>query len=321
MSENKRYILENSELAVTVIPAEGGRISSLRSLKSGVEFLTQSLRRGPYVQPGLDASFPDGPCAGIEECIPTVGRCGMETQGGTAPDHGDFWQLAWETTQYSDTRLNLHAIGFSRPLLLSKELRLEGSALKVSYRVENLQHQTVSFLYACHPLFAVSQGDRVLLPQDAHSLVLYYSRNDRLGTAGAEVSWPSTQANIPLDIVGSYRTGIAEMLYTDRLGVGVCGIYRNNERQGIKVLFDVAQLPYLGVWLCYGGWPDRDIEPLQYAVALEPTVAPCNTLAEAQRTSTATILGSRESFDWDIRFQITDVGISFEDFGALDKKF
>ena len=88
--------LKNSELTVEVLPVEGGRISSLKSLHSGLEFLTQSRRRGQYPESGLHARFQDGPCAGIEECLPTVGPSGPETEGGAAPDHGDFWQLPWK---------------------------------------------------------------------------------------------------------------------------------------------------------------------------------------------------------------------------------
>ena len=121
-------LLQNTSLSVTVRPREGGRVSSLRSLQTGLEFLTQAQRNISSKPPSMDASFRDGPCSGIEECLPTVGISGAETQGGPAPDHGDFWQLAWEVDSASATEARLHADGFSRTLRFTKQLILEDTS-------------------------------------------------------------------------------------------------------------------------------------------------------------------------------------------------
>ena len=49
--------LRTGEIAVTVVPQEGGRIASLRSLQSGLEFLTQARPGRPVIEPCLEASF------------------------------------------------------------------------------------------------------------------------------------------------------------------------------------------------------------------------------------------------------------------------
>jgi galactose mutarotase-like enzyme len=296
--------LENKDLAVIVIPGEGGRVASLRSLSSGVEFLTQSKRSGLYPQPGLDTRFQDGPCAGIEECLPTVGRCGPETQGGPAPDHGDFWQLAWDVLSSSDTHLSLAATGFSRMLRLRKELTLQQHTLQIGYSVENTGREVQAFLYACHPLFAISAGDRILLPEEIKELRLDYSRDYRLGQRDSVVQWPQTQSGVRLDITGERETGTAEMFYTSRLNRGWCEIHRTTANQAIEISFDTQRLPYLGIWLCYGGWPDHGDGPRQYAVALEPTTSACNTLTEALQSDSAITLEPGELYDWEIGFNV-----------------
>src|ERR1700761_7635951 len=101
MTISRQYSLQNAVLSIEVLPDEGGRISSLKSLHSGMEFLTQSHRRGPYPAAGFHTPFRDGPCAGIEECLPTVGACRSERDGTAAPDHGDFWQLKWNLASAS----------------------------------------------------------------------------------------------------------------------------------------------------------------------------------------------------------------------------
>jgi galactose mutarotase-like enzyme len=298
--------LKNSELSVEVLPAEGGRISSLKSLHSGMEFLTQSRRGGRYPKAGLDTRFRDGPCAGIEECLPTVGPSGPQTAGGPAPDHGDFWQLPWQLLAASDTYASMSAVGFSRTLRFSKQLTLEHNTLRVAYAAENAGSTAQSFLYACHPLFAVSAGDRVLLPSVIREVRLDYSKGDRLGASGSIISWPATKSGIHLNVTLGPEAGTAEMFYTPRLQEGLCGIYREASAQVLEVSFDTERLPFLGLWLCYGGWPDDGDEPRQYAVALEPTTSPCNTLLNAQRTNTAISLKAGERYDWEILFTVRE---------------
>jgi galactose mutarotase-like enzyme len=315
MAEKKVYTLANSELSVEIIPIEGGRISSLRSVHSNLEFLTQSERSGPYPEPGLTTRFRDGACAGIEECLPTVASCGPETDGGTAPDHGDFWQLPWHVVKDSKTELSMTVLGFSRTLRFDKRLNLEGDTLRASYKVENLGPTLQSFLYACHPLFAVSAGDRILLPGEIQELTLDYSRGGRLGAAGSTVSWPIAQSGHRLDVVSGSEAGTAEMFYSSRLNETVCGIYRMASHEVLEVSFDRARLPYLGLWLCYGGWPDDSIGPLQYAVALEPTTSPHNTLAKAQQARAAIVLEVGKVFDWEISFSVRESGRSHMSIG------
>ena len=303
-AESNVYVLTNSELCVEFVPAEGGRISSLMSLRSGVEFLTHSRRRGQCIEAGFNARFQDGFCAGIEECLPTVGFSGPETEGGPVPDHGDFWQVPWRLLSISDTGATMSATGFSRTLNFAKELTLEDNKLRIAYEVVNAGPATQSILYACHPLFAISAGDRILLPGEIRELTLDYSKGDRLGSQGATVSWPVTQGGIRLDMALGPQAGTAEMFYSCRLQETVCRIYRKLSKQFLEVSFNGKRLPYLGLWLCYGGWPGGEQEPQQYAVALEPTTSPCNNLANAQRTHTAISLKPGETYEWEILFGV-----------------
>jgi galactose mutarotase-like enzyme len=305
-AESNVYILSNSELVVEFIPVEGGRISSLRSVRSGIEFLTQSRRRGPCVQAGLNTRFQDGFCAGIEECLPTVGFSGPETEGGPVPDHGDFWQIPWRLLFASDAHARMSAIGFSRPLRFTKKITLERNELRVAYEVVNEGSATQSFLYACHPLFAISAGDRVRLPGQIRELTLDYSKGDRLGRPGSRIDWPVTQVGVRLDLALGPQSGSAEMFYSSRLTETVCGIYRKTSRHLVEVSFDAERLPYLGLWLCYGGWPGDCEEPQQYAVALEPTTSPCNNLAKAQQTRTGICLNPGEKYEWEILFSVKE---------------
>jgi galactose mutarotase-like enzyme len=302
------YTLQSEELEVVVLPDEGGRIASLKSRSSGLEFLTQSHRHGAYPRRGLTTPFLEGPCAGVEECLPTVGACGPETECGALPDHGDFWQLPWCVIDSAKECLTIEAQGFSRPLLFRKTLTVRGNELCVDYAIRNVGDLPTSFLYACHPLFAVQPGDRVVLPDEVSRLKLGYSKHDRLGMFGDDISWPTTAAGISLDQVLTKESGTADMLYTDRLRTGVCSIYRAATHENLEVKFSVETLPYLGVWLCYGGWPDGAAEHYQYAVALEPTTSPCSTLAQAQADGSAITLEAGAACEFSITFAVQSSG-------------
>ena len=298
--------LRNDLCVASVAISEGGRIASLRSLLSGLEFLTQASENRQPVVPGLATKFQTGPCAGIEECLPTVGFSGSETIGGVAPDHGDFWQVPWTlVNQQGSNRLTLEGFGFSRPFRFRKQLFLSGSTLRVDYTLENLGKDSLPFLYACHPLFAVEPGDRISLPFEVKALDLYFSRNGHLGRRGVTVEWPITSAGEVLDRTGTPDDQTAEMLYTGRLtDYHHCAIHRASTNEALEIAFSLDKLPYLGVWLCYGGWPDSGGPP-QYAVALEPTTSPCNTLSEAVVNRTALWIAGGSTVSWQISFTVS----------------
>lgn len=308
----KGFALSNDCLSVQISPEEGGRISSLQSKVTGVEFLTQSTNRHIRLEPGYDAQFQHGACAGIEECLPTVGACDDRTAGGPVPDHGDFWQLSWRVTEQSADRIVLSATGFSRPLFFQKTVALRDVGLSIRYHVQNIAETDTSFLYACHPLFAVEAGDRIALPSEINTLQLTYSRTGCLGQTGNFVSWPGEG----LDTVLPNNAEEADMFYSRQTKTGRCGLYRTRSKQGLILSYSSGVLPYLGLWLCYGGWPGGQ-SPQQYAVAIEPTTAPCNTLKQAQAARLARLLLPGDHLDWELTFQPTSSGISWQEFQNL----
>jgi galactose mutarotase-like enzyme len=310
--------LKTDLIEVTVVPQEGGRIASLRSLQSGLEFLTQARPDRPGTEPGIEASFQRGPCAGAEECLPTVGPC-ADCTGGPAPDHGDFWQIPWQVDSLARSRIEMHAVGFSRPLRLERVIEIRDASLFLTYKVVNVGPEPLSFLYAWHPLFAVDAGDRVVLPEEVGNVTLFYSRDEELGREQREFLWPELQNKKDLrdlSIALAPHQQTAEMLYTRRLHVGRYGLFRQHQGQGIIVSFDPSRLPYVGIWLCFGGWPLSGPEPKQVAIALEPTTAPCNTLSASERAGLAVTLAPGCSFAWDLQVDLTSPALTYPSFIA-----
>jgi galactose mutarotase-like enzyme len=305
--------LQNALLRAVIAPAEGGRVVSLVSLRSGLEFLLQSHHPLAMLSPSRDASFGDGACAGIEECLPTVSKC--EVNGEAIPDHGDFWQMAWRVLPPPHPNaICLTADGFSRPLRFTKTFALHDACLRIDYEIENIGPTPTSFLYATHPLLAVDAGDSILLPEEVTALTLHSSKDDRLGVSGDSIPWPH-----PITVAPQHPGRIlpitaatADMFYTGKLRHGWCGLYRAQSRQGLALHFDTAALPYLGLWICCGGWPESG--PKQYAFAPEPTTAPCGSLQQAFNRGVSAPLLPGRALRFTIQFRVATTAMPIDEF-------
>ncbi len=301
-------LLRNDQWLARILPEEGGRIASLFDLGARLEYLLQPARGFPARQSqDLWDRFENSACAGIDDCLPSVGACDPDTPGGPIPDHGDLWRLHWSILSSSASEsVTLAATCYSRTLHLEKRIHLRGSCLEIRYCLRNLQEAPVPFLYALHPLLAIDPGDRILLPPDVKAVRIESSRLQRLGDPGSVVAWPHPSgpgSGFDLSRTDGIDAATAEMLYTDRLQAGWCGLYRAQTGNGIILRFHPRQLPYLGLWLCYGGWPDDARNPSQYAVAFEPTVSPRGTLIDALKHNEAPVLAGYAAFHFDIALQ------------------
>jgi galactose mutarotase-like enzyme len=319
--DDSRIVLRNGAMQVVLLPGSGGRIESLQG--DGVEFLLQRSNRfdsGEFNGEKISGMrFQDGACSGMDECLPTVAESSVGVPGLEVPDHGDFWAIPWSVLEMANScSVTIAADGTSRPLRFTKRFDLQPTFLRLDYAVQNLSSQDVDYLYACHPLFAIEPGDRVVLPTEVIFLRVESSCHERLGVQEESVSWPialSARGQVDLSVALHGGADVADMLYTSRLATGRCGIYRSAVSRGIVLHFDPVCLPYLGLWLCYGGWPE-DSEHRQVAVALEPTVAPRGSLEDAVRDGIAPTLAPYETRAWSIEFHIAGLAgaISEEQF-------
>jgi hypothetical protein len=251
-SKGTPVLLRSADLCVDVLPDNGGRVASIRSRKTGTEFLLSGSNYNAKALYPDDAAFEESDCAGIDECLPTISACTSESAVGNAPDHGDLWRHAWRVLTKGENDLVLATECFSSPLSFTRRLWVQASELQLECRIKNLAWHPVPFLYACHPLFAVESGDRLVLPHGVDRLRVHYSLGDRIGRAGEWIDWPvvnNRDKQVALDKAGStYQKFLlpigeesdstAEMLYTDRLARGICALYRARRRRALVMYFD-----------------------------------------------------------------------------------
>jgi len=287
----ERLTMKANTLAVEVLPALGGKISSLRW--KDVELLQAPLR--PYAPRTAEMGFEESDASGWDECLPSIARCAIAGSRGSVaiPDHGEFWRLPCEMEQRGECEIRLTATGRVLPLRLERTLRLEGETLRIDYRLENVGETEAPYLWSAHSLFDVDAGDAIVLPPSVRKVAVEHSIHGRLGAKGKVHSWPIAElrdgGGVNLSRAGDAGDDIGDKLYAASPVEGWAAIERRRAGLRVRVEFDRVSSPYLGLWLCYGGWPE-DQTARQQCVALEPCTAPADSLAEAMEAAQARVL-------------------------------
>ena len=287
-TEKENVVICAGDCSVTVLPAFGGKISSIRVRDA--ELLQPPL--APIAPRTLTMAFDSGDASGWDECLPSVAACSVPFNNSLAeiPDHGDLWRVPWQEQGGGyESSIYLRASCFSLPLELERRLRLaqagSGFRIDLDYKLTNTGNSPSPWSWAAHPLFTAAEGDRIILPPTIKSLRLEGSGDNRLGNAGDIVNWPAATlaaGTTDLSVAQSPRSRIGDKLFAGPLAPNEnwCVLERPSAGVRIRVSFDSAENPYLGLWLCYGGWPDGP-GPKQTCVAMEPATAPVDSLARS----------------------------------------
>ena len=301
--EKENVLIQAGACSLTILPHFGGKIASLRIHDR--ELLQAPLV--PYAPRTQTMRFDEADASGWDECLPSVAACTVETPSGPAsiPDHGDLWRVVWQPVQSRPNSATLRGTCVSLPLALERTLALAkmaaGWRLSLDYKVTNTGSHSVPWSWSAHPLFSVAPGDRIMLPDSVRELRLEGSGGNRLGQAGDRVAWPiATLSNgdqTNLAIAQSPSSAIGDKLFTGPLSPSESWAQLERPSAGlrIKVSFDPAATPYLGLWICYGGWPSRP-GLKQMCIAIEPSTAPVDSLAQTGPWSRS--LAPGQSYEW-----------------------
>jgi galactose mutarotase-like enzyme len=269
------YTLRSDAVELTVAPGMGAKITSLKSLRSGREWMWRAFDPPRYFLNSLEDGFAQSPLIGVDECLPSIGACAW--QGRQIPDHGEAWSRAWELDEEAWargailTRLDLPL----SPFRFERSIRLEGGDIQLDYRLTNRGRNAEMYLWAIHPLFTIEPGDRIELPDAV--------RSTRLGAAGgfpAEMpadswAWPEPAPGLRLDELDRFGDGRCAKLFVDAVDDGYAAVYNPARGERLSLHWDTAENPALGIWICTGIWNGY------YQMALEPTNAGAEALDEA----------------------------------------
>jgi len=286
-------VLENGLLRAVVLPTLGGRVWELLDKARGRQWIWN---RGPEnlrAQP-VGASYDDVWAGGWEELFPNDAPGRFEDRD--LPDHGEWWATGWEVVELIDDpepRVRLSAPMHVVRASCTKEFSLtaDGATLVVRYRIRSHESRPFHFLFKQHLPVGLTPDCLLQLPGGIARCV-----DPAFGshvTDPAEFSWPWTAGgthSVDLRRIPAPSSRAREFLYVRSLPAPWCGVDDLANRASLRMKFDATQLPYVWLFLTYGGWQDY------YTAVLEPCTNCPKDLAEAVRLGQSARLEPGEEF-------------------------
>lgn len=298
----KTLTLSNDHLSLVILPEVGGKIASLRSLSSGREWLWTNPHL-PTALPVYGASYVEKQdFGGWDEIFPSVSPA--QVAGFGIPDHGDLAVLPWEVLEQSNTRVKMAVTTRFAPVMFERTLTLEGAQLQADYRMTNLGNKPVPYLWCAHPLVALEPGMTIELPAGTPMRI----DGGVNVPVGKDFSWPFSASlsrhmpdGGPLSRIPNPKADgflpFAAKLFTAKGAVGEVAIGSPDGREKLRLTWDAADAPYLGLWLNCMGWSGCGSAPY-FNMGVEPATAPFDDLGAAMMEGSGRWLGAGESRAW-----------------------
>lgn len=308
IGEGKGIKIESPSLKVKILPDLGAKMTELIWKKSGHNFFytdTEKLNSAPY--PDLNSDYEPPFASGFDECFPTITKLSYHLNGETIElaDHGELWSGPWEY-ELGTNSVELVKKGLNLEYEFKKRITLDGVTVHIDYEVKNTGIKTFQYLWSSHPLFVIEEGDEIVLPEEVDVVDVYWG-NSNLNIDSKVLNWPNAGLKkIPnLSVIASKGTGAALKLFTKRLRTGLVKLKRNKIGKEISIEFDTEKTPFLGIWMCFGGWP-LEGSYRSYVVGLEPTTSNKDSLNEAIEQKTAVQLLPGESRSWSLKLLVQE---------------
>lgn len=276
-------------LSLGIIPELGGKIHSLKDLRTGREWLWQNPRLA-YKHVQHDSSYiMDADTGGWDECFPTVAACNYPSPpwaGAALQDHGELWsQAATLDIIESQTRITLRTRwhGVSLPYTFERSVTLASASahLLIEYTVVNHSDAPMHFIWCAHPLLAIEPGMQLLLPLSARfnrSLTIPAD----LVARDSDLSYPSLLCvgtkEIDLTTLPDPSAALAFKFWSNPLSEGWATLRAQDGE--FRMYWDAAQLPQVAIWMNIGAWAGDGGQPY-YNLGLEPCIGAQDSLAEA----------------------------------------
>lgn len=321
-----RIRLENDNLALEFIPELGGKMSKLISLDEDRQFLLESqLPGGHYKKASYGDDFEIFDTSGFDECFPTVSPSTINVEKERKshsiefPDHGELWSRPWQA-HIDDSRLILSIDGVHADYQFEKIVELRQQSVNITYRLKNNDEFSLPFIWSSHPLLKLSPNSEILTAPIKEVMVNWAS-DESIGTFGDVIGWPQItvgEESKDFSKVPDKSFGVTAKLFSGPLSHGFAALYRADWDKTLSFEFDAKQVPYLGLWTCYGGWPNDGREK-HFTLGLEPATGRPDALHEAISRGECPMVAAGESREWSLRLRVRRGRFDFNDFMNLNQ--
>ncbi|MCC5947372.1 MAG: hypothetical protein JJT89_02860 [Nitriliruptoraceae bacterium] len=265
-----------------VLPGRGGRIGSLRDLRTDREWLVQPTVRRELRYGGV---FTDADMAGWDEMVPTITACPLPGDPARQlPDHGEVWAVPWDVEEADDHHLRMSVRGTVTGYRFTRTITVQDPSTFVwHYELERTDPRPAPLLWAAHPQLRWEPGSRVVLDPGVDEVV------DVTAAGAPRVAWDADAASW----LDHATTGTSRKFWLDPAArperVGLVG-----PSGSLWLAWSASAVPYLGIWF------DAAHFAGERAVALEPSTGYRDDLAFAAANGTAPVLEPGERRSWSL---------------------
>lgn len=277
--------LKNKFLSLDILPKLGGKIASIYHINSGKECLFQKLDKQSDSPPDKESSY-EPYAYGFDECFPSISPCNLNRNNRIIQisDHGNLWNSECEVI-YKKKSVCLKYINPELETELSKEICLNDDSILFKYKLKNFGDSQFNYIWSAHPLLNVSEGD-VLNLGSIHKLNKYWSSEE----LSDELKFPKIMNNHDYSVIKNRGTALKG--FTHWAGSDI-GIYFKETK--LSLYISAKGIKALGVWLCYGGWPNKNSNIL--TAGLEATNISSDNILDSKD-----IIQRKSSKEWQMTF-------------------
>jgi hypothetical protein len=305
---HRALIIENDQVRLTTLPELGGRIWELVDRVRDVQWIWHR-PAVPLVASSPGAEYDAVWAGGWEELFPNDASC--EFEGRDLPDHGEWWTRNWDVDASSsgaEAVVRLSCRMSAIRARCTKEIRLasDGAAVDVRYRIESEEAAPFHFLFKQHLPVRISPSSRLVVPGGSVTAV-----DPAFGSLMPDAGphpWPVArdEGGIGTDLahVLPAESRAREFVYLQGLPATWCGVDDSETRASLRLEWEMEHLPYLWLFISYGGWRDA------YTVVLEPCTNLPKDLHEAVRRGQSPRLDPGGVFETRVRVTLSGLGDS-----------
>jgi galactose mutarotase-like enzyme len=303
----RAWTLESEYLRTVVVPEMGAKLVSLFDKRNQLEWLVDPGSR-PFKLVPYGAAFENQDMSGWDEMFPTIVACAYpgdgEKFGVPLPDHGEVWAMPWEHEPATPGELKVSVVGKALPYRLTRTLSYsEATTLKMQYELNNLGQKRIAYIWAAHPQFTCGDQAEIKLPPKVTEVCNTIPADWGWGEPETRFGWPQA-LSIDGNIVRIDRTGPASLgqarkfFVLPETPVGSVGLVRHPSGDWLRLDWDPAEVPYLGIWVDEGALNHTTV------TALEPTTGFYDSLAVAWEKKEVTVLETGATHTWALAVRV-----------------
>ncbi len=255
--------LDNNQLAITIVPAKGGDIVSLRRIFDGLELLWSTpwgLRQHGALQAAGNARAQslDGYPGGWQSLFPNAGDS-VSTRGAEWGENGEATVAAYDWKMRPDHSLQLTTRLVRSPFAITKIISLDDNAVQLTETIHNDSPESLEVMWGQQLAFGAPVISKDTIFDCAASLVRPDAETSPEMTYQDLMPWPRTQETgtmINLHAIPGPDAGVTRQVYLSDLQAPVASLRNDRHNVRVELNWDADPWPHLWYLLEAGG--ERD---------------------------------------------------------------